>query len=891
MKFSHSLILNAVPEWVDYYLDYDHLKKRVYYAEKLKVLRDRSRDEEKPPPPPSSNGTEGYTENAETVNNDIDQDNEMFIAELDKQIQKINNFFKDKFTEILQDASTLREQYDEFGIPFPTKLRQSSIQNNNTSEYDLTKLDSTRRIMRSNSIISTLGFSSPPPLSPEPQQSIQRSNTHHFVDSPSPMNQPSSMTTATDVTSNNNNNNNNNNVKIQRSKSLAGSIFRRHHSPSMVSPEPNIQRRRSTMVGDQLQEFWNSTIHQHLAKQQQPLKPEDMDQYNQYTNFRARCATTYIYLMELKSYIEMNQLGFQKILKKWDKVTGANLRVSYYSKVVATSDPFLPETMDEINTGILLVQNMYAMIFTKGDIHAALSELKLHMRDHIVIERNTVWKDMVGKERLTVDAHAEEAKPGYSLPFGLFITKQACKNFMFLLVAVIVYAVFMSVDVLNDVEASKCLALLLLAALMWAFECIPLHATAYLIPLLIPPMHIVKNDNQVVDAKTASKQVFASMFNGTIMVLFGGFAIAAALSKHGIAKAFASTVLSRAGTRPCMVLLAVMYLATFLSMWISNVATPVLCFSLIQPILRTLPPHSTVGPCLILGIALASCIGGLTSPISSPQNIITIQAMVPNAGWGTWLGTSIPLAIITNLTTWGMLLLYFRPDRSTPHLNVIKANSYSRPSMTQIYVVVVCLATIALWCAESSLAWFWGDNGVIAAIPFVLFFGTEILSKADLNNFLWSVVILAQGGMALSYAVETSGLLDIIGHRIASGVDHLSGLAIVFIFGIIVLVFATFVSHTAAALIIIPIVQQIGTTLSPPTPNLLVMITGLVSSVAMGLPVSGFPNMNAFMQEDPTGKPYLKIKDFILCGIPSSIIAGVITILLGYGISSQTVVG
>lgn len=95
-------------------------------------------------------------------------------------------------------------------------------------------------------------------------------------------------------------------------------------------------------------------------------------------------------------------------------------------------------------------------------------------------------------------------------------------------------------------------------------------------------MHIVKINGVVVDAKTASKQVFASMFNGTIMVLFGGFAIAAALSKHGVAKAFASTVLSRAGTRPCMVLLAVMYLATFLSMWISNVATPVLCFSLIQ---------------------------------------------------------------------------------------------------------------------------------------------------------------------------------------------------------------------------------------------------------------------------------------------------------------------
>ncbi|CAO3624909.1 unnamed protein product [Cunninghamella blakesleeana] len=812
MKFSHSLLLNAVPEWIDYYLDYDHLKKSVYYVERLKVLGEQGRDEEEKQI--SLSPVLGYTENAEN-------NNAIFIAELDEQLKKIETFYNEKSKEILQDASTLRKQYDEFGIPFPTKLKHYATNfneddNNIDDEYDLTKLDSTGRA-RSNSIISTLGYSSSVQHDPS---LLQRSHTIQVAD-----NQLNQIQSDNDIINNNNNNN-----SLKRSKTFGGKMFNRNNP---VSPELTLSRRRSSIVGQQLQEFWDSNIHQR-HNVSSDIGPENIEKFNLYNNFRARCATTYIYLSELKSYIQLNQKGFRKILKKWDKVTGSNLLKTYYDKIIDSSDPFLPETMNELNAGITLVQNMYALVFTRGDIDAAISELKLHMRDHIVIERNTVWKDMVGKERLTMDAHAEEVKPGFKLPLNLFITKQAIKNFIYLLIAVIVYAIFMSIDVLGDVEASKCLALLLLAALMWAFECIPLHATAYLIPLLIPPMHIVKIDGVVIDAKSASKQVFSSMFNGTIMVLFGGFAIAAALSKHGVAKAFASTVLSRAGTRPCTVLLAVMYLATFLSMWISNVATPVLCFSLIQPILRTLPPHSTVGPCLILGIALASCIGGLTSPISSPQNIITIQAMNPTAGWGLWLGTSIPLAIITNLTTWGMLLLYFRPDRSTPHINVIKSNGYSRPSFTQIYVVAVCLATIALWCAESSLDYFWGDNGVIAAIPFVLFFGTEVLSKTDLNNFLWPVVILAQGGMALSYAVQTSGLLDIIGHRIANGVGQLSGLAIVFIFGIIVLVFATFVSHTAAALIIIPIVQQIGTTLSPPRPNLLVMVTGLVSSVAMG---------------------------------------------------------
>ncbi|CAO3589401.1 unnamed protein product [Absidia cylindrospora] len=513
------------------------------------------------------------------------------------------------------------------------------------------------------------------------------------------------------------------------------------------------------------------------------------------------------------------------------------------------------------------------------------------MRDHIQFERTTVWKDMVGKERQTLDAHAANVQSGYTLPFGIFVTKSALRHLLFLVVAVVPFAVFMSIDVFDDVPASKCLGLLLFAAVMWAFEVLPIYATSYLVVLLIPPMDIIKQNGVLVDAATASKMTFQSMFNGTIMVLLGGFAIAAALSKHGIARAFASVILSRAGTKPSTVILVNMYLAGFLSMWISNVATPVLCTTLVEPILRTLPPNSTVGPCLILGIALAACIGGLTSPISSPQNIITINIMNPNPGWGNWFAAALPIAIITILTTWGCLLVYFRPHRVTPRLNSIKSQEIAYPSFTQVYVSVVCLATIILWCTETTLADFWGDNGVIAAIPFVLFFGTGILAKTDLNNFLWPVVILAQGGMALGFAVQSSGLLDIIGHRIANGVENLGSLAIVFIFGIIVLVFATFVSHTVAALIILPIVQQVGEKLTPPHPNLLVMVTGLVSSVAMGLPISGFPNMNAFMLEDPTGKPYLTVKDFVLCGIPASIIAGIITILLGYGIISGVISG
>lgn len=55
-------------------------------------------------------------------------------------------------------------------------------------------------------------------------------------------------------------------------------------------------------------------------------------------------------------------------------------------------------------------------------------------------------------------------------------------------------------------------------------------------------------------------------------------------------------------------------------------------------------------------------------------------------------------------------------------------------------------------------------------------------------------------------------------------------------------------------------------------------------SGAMGLPVSGFPNMNAISLEDERGRPYLSTLDFIKTGIPASMIVFILINTLGYTI-------
>ena len=76
------------------------------------------------------------------------------------------------------------------------------------------------------------------------------------------------------------------------------------------------------------------------------------------------------------------------------------------------------------------------------------------------------------------------------------------------------------------------------------------------------------------------------------------------------------------------------------------------------------------------------------------------------------------------------------------------------------------------------------------------------------------------------------------------------------VFAALILVIATFISHTVAALIILPLVHQVGQGMEEPHPNLLVFASALMCSAAMSLPTSGFPNMSELIPFLPSFPPF-----------------------------------
>jgi di/tricarboxylate transporter len=252
---------------------------------------------------------------------------------------------------------------------------------------------------------------------------------------------------------------------------------------------------------------------------------------------------------------------------------------------------------------------------------------------------------------------------------------------------------------------------------------------------------------------------------------------------------------------------------------------------------------------VIIGIALASNIGGMLSPIASPQNVVAMGIMQPEPTWLQWFFIVIPVGVVSIVLIWLLLLITFQPGKGT----TIAAIRPLKEKFTgvQWFVTIVTFVTIVLWCTSHTLESVFGDMGVVAIIPIVLFFGIGILTKEDFNNFPWTIIILAAGGLSLGKAVRSSGLLHTLAEVISQRVEGMSLYGVLVVFSSLILVIATFISHTVAALIFLPLVYDVGVAMDQPHPNLLVMGGVLMCSAAMGLPTSGFPNMSKFSQPLP----------------------------------------
>lgn len=428
----------------------------------------------------------------------------------------------------------------------------------------------------------------------------------------------------------------------------------------------------------------------------------------------------------------------------------------------------------------------------------------------------------------------------------------------------------------------RTMAIFLFAILMWLFEAVPAWTTSVMVVVLLlfttSNSSLVFFDNVregvVLGDHTNYKSILHCFADPIIMLFIGGFVLAIAASKSGLDLVLARVMLKPFGKNPKFVLLGFILVTGIFSMFLSNTATAAMMLSLLGPILKALPADGKGKTALALAIPIAANVGGMGTPIGTPPNAIALKYLSEmgfNIGFGQWMAFMVPLTILLLFIAWVMLLKMFPFKAKTIELNI---TGETKKDWRSIVVYVTFAATVLLWVLDKATG---VNSNVVAMLPVGVFAITGVLTKRDLEEISWSVLWMVAGGFALGVALQETGLAKTLIDTIPFG--SWPSLVMVIGSGLICYAMANFISHTATASLLVPILAAVGGSAAVaqnlvPLGGVSTLLIGVAigSSLGMVLPISTPPNAIAAS----TGM--IEQKDMIKTGV----VMGIVGLVLGY---------
>lgn len=423
-------------------------------------------------------------------------------------------------------------------------------------------------------------------------------------------------------------------------------------------------------------------------------------------------------------------------------------------------------------------------------------------------------------------------------------------------------------------EGRATAALVILMAIWWMTEALPLAATA-LIPLVALPLLGV----------LPIEEATAPYADDTVFLFMGGFIIALAMQKHNLHLRIALLTMRVIGTKPRRIILGIMVATAFLSMWVSNTATTMIMLPIGLSVMAMAakgvdgedgesdPAVKRFGVTLMLSIAFAATIGGLSTLIGSPPNLILAGFVEQEYGiaisFADWMKVGVPLSAVFLVIAWLLITRVIYPVRISQIAggrSVItdRLKELGRMSRGEWIVLAVFASTALLWIFRTRLA---ESEAVTGALPFVANLNDAIIAiAASLALFLiptdarkaefaidwktvqsgipWGVLLLFGGGLAIAAAVRATGLSEYIGSQVG-GLGVLPTVLLVAAVCLIVLLLTELTSNTATAATFLPVLGGVAIGIGV-DPMLMLVPAAFAATCSFMFPVGTPPNAIVF---------------------------------------------
>ena len=428
-------------------------------------------------------------------------------------------------------------------------------------------------------------------------------------------------------------------------------------------------------------------------------------------------------------------------------------------------------------------------------------------------------------------------------------------------------------------------------ATWWSTEAIPVAATAF-IPLVSFPIL------QVMPVKAVAQ----SYAHPTIFLFMGAFVLALAVEKWSLHRRIALTVLSKTGTDGRKLILGFMLAAALLSMWMTNTSTAMMLLPIAVSV-AAMVAEKSVGVSdadkrrfqvsLLLALAYATTIGGMSTIIGTPPNVLLAGFVEETYGrqiaFFDWMLIGLPLALVLLPLGWFVLTrIAFRVDvpASPEAAEVIRNMRIEMGVMPapERRVGLLFLMVVTLWMSRKWLNTMSGleglsDAGIVMAVALLLFVipsekgsASRLMDWEDVARLPWGVLILFGGGLALAAQVSGSGLAVWLGESLLP-VANLGTLVLVVAAAGLVVFLTELTSNLATTATFLPVIAAIAAQ-SDIEPLVLCVPVTLAASCAFMLPVATPPNAIVF------SSGVLTIPEMVRAGFFMNLVALVVLTLL-----------